>query len=67
LAEKKVQVLLRSGTMHLTTWLDDEVKVGDLITLKKYPNPEPVEVWWQVVEVYAAEDQAIGRGWNNNI
>ena len=63
---KVVQVRLLSGVTHMTAWVEDKIKVGNLITLKDSDNPSRR---WEVVSVDSdpVEQSSINRGWNNNI
>jgi hypothetical protein len=58
-----VQADLRSGTTHLTCWIEPRAKRGDQVTLKNEPGR-----WWDVMRVGAPrEASGINRGWHNNI
>lgn len=60
-----VQVDLRAGNREMTCWVEDRVKVGNVITLKNYEHPSRL---WEVLRVGEPKDRSqINRGWNNNI
>jgi hypothetical protein len=62
----KQQVELKSGTLTMVTWVEaNKVKVGNVITLKNFDDPDRE---WRVMSVGEAKDSSeIYRGWNNNI
>jgi len=60
-----VQVDLRSDNREMTCWVEDKVKVGNVITLKNHQEPS---MMWEVLRVGEPKDRSqINRGWNNNI
>lgn len=61
------QVKLSSFGLLQTVWLphSDTVKVGAIVTLKDYPDPDRQ---WMIIEVYSVMPRSkINRGWENNI
>lgn len=62
---KLVQVDLIADRTRLTCWVEDKVKIGNLITLKNSDDPHRL---WEVLRVgEPREHSSINRGWNNNI
>ena len=59
------QVELAQQGKHMVCWVDwDEIKPGDLVTLKK------IDGEWMVLEVYDLRIESVAdlnRGWSNNI
>lgn len=46
--DERVQVVLMQGDKHLTCWVDKEVRVGNMLTLKGTDAPFG---WWSVYSV----------------
>jgi hypothetical protein len=64
------QVELTSGVTKRVCWVDKNVKLGDVVTLKRdyKVSPELEAQLWEVTAVYKSTELAsINRHWNNNI